>query len=264
MFSYATHRSACGSFRSSAPTPTVTDTAHPCLLWESNGPSWRKAFVSSRSCVGIFYLDTTYAIRILSGPSIYVPATSLGNLLIGSDGDSAMEARPISLPVKDIFHKVLTVVPRPDHPTPPSPLLPASMLGAAYPNDEWPRLPRADQTPPNTPTPTTLTASPSTAATETPTPSEPHAQGAPKPSAAHVPPAYSRTSLRPRPPQPVPRPGPKHALPHHHPGSCPHQTQPQRQGRPITASPRPSSAPSPATSPLLSSRSPFPSYRATR
>ena len=170
MFSYATHRIACGSFRSSAPTPTVKDTDHPCLLWSLNSPSWRKAFVSSPSCVGIFYLDTTYAVRILSGPAIYVPATSSGNLLIGSDGDSAMEARPISLPVKDIFHKVLTIVPRRDHPAPPAPLIPAFMLGAAYPSDEWPRLPRADLTPPSTPTPATLTTSPPAAATATPTP----------------------------------------------------------------------------------------------
>ena len=148
MFSYSTHRSACGIFRSSAPTPTVTDTAHPCLLWQVSRPSWRKSFVASRSCVGLFYLDTTYAVRILSGPSIYVPATSPGNLLIGSDGDSAMEARPISLLVKDVFHKVIAVVPRPNHPTPPSPLLPTSMLGTAFTHDEWPRFPREDQTPP--------------------------------------------------------------------------------------------------------------------
>ena len=124
MFSHSTHRNACGIFRASAPTPHVTDAAHPCFLWHTNGPSWRKSFVASHNCIGVAYLDPTYTVCILSVPSIHVPATSSGNLLIGSNGDSAMEARPVCLPVKDLFHKVLTVIPRPGHPTPRPPSFP--------------------------------------------------------------------------------------------------------------------------------------------
>ena len=98
-----------------------------------------KNFIASPACIGLGYLDQSYAVRILSAPSAHVPHDGSPSLLIGSDGDSAFAARPLSLPLDDIFTKVLTIVPRREtEDLPLFALLPSDMLGPSFSTETWP------------------------------------------------------------------------------------------------------------------------------
>ena len=139
MLSYANQITAAGTFRASAPVPVVHDATHPCLLWHTRGLSWQRSFLTSPSCVGIGYLDQSFAVRILSAPYIHAPEPSFASLIVGSDGDSALTARPLSLTLEGVLSKVLTLVPRRE--TADDPLadhLPSDMLGPCYTAPTWP------------------------------------------------------------------------------------------------------------------------------
>ena len=118
--SLAQHKAAAGTFRSSQAPPSLAPSTHPCLLWHTRGPAWRRVFLSSPACVGLGYVDSTYTVRILSAPAIHLPDAGPG-CVVGSDGDSALEARPTSLSAVDIFNSVVTFVPRVAPPPVPLP-----------------------------------------------------------------------------------------------------------------------------------------------
>ena len=115
MFTCCTdHGSAASTFSSSAAVPHFDDEHHPRLLWQTKGATWQSSFLQNPRCVGLGYLDSSFAVRILSAPSFYGTPGYGEDLLVGSDGSSALEARPIAVPFSNILCKGLCIVPRRD------------------------------------------------------------------------------------------------------------------------------------------------------